>query len=146
MSFVLHPQLAADCHIVGDAPLSRLLLMDDAQYPWCILVPRRAGVREIHELAAADRGQLLEESVTLGETLMNLCGGDKLNVAALGNAVPQLHIHHIVRRHADPAWPGPVWGRHPPRPYDPAAKDDLIARLWAALPRGFVADAKGSTG
>ena len=145
MSFVLHPQLAADCHVIGDAPLCRLLLMEDSQYPWCILVPRRDHVREIYELSAADRGQLLEESVALGEAMMTICDGDKLNVAALGNAVPQLHLHHIVRRHSDAAWPAPVWGRHPPRPYDADARMRLIAQLWTGLPSWFGTDARGSS-
>ncbi len=138
--FTLHPQLAADCHRLGDAPLCRLLLMNDAQYPWCILVPRRAEAREIYQLDLADQRQLLDESTTLGETLMRTFGGDKLNVAALGNVVPQLHLHHIVRRHGDPAWPAPVWGRHPAQPYAAEELADFCARLSTALPTWFGAN------
>lgn len=111
--FSLHPQLAKDCIAVGQLPLSQLLMMNDAQYPWFILVPRRAAIREIHELAPPDQQQLLAESSALGAALMNAFAGEKLNLAALGNMVPQLHLHHIVRHSSDPAWPRPVWGAVP---------------------------------
>lgn len=133
--FTLHTQLATDCFVLGEAPLSRLLLMNDSQYPWCILVPRRADTREIYQLDAADRRQLLDESITLGEALMRIFSGDKLNVAALGNRVPQLHLHHIVRRYGDPAWPAPVWGHHPAQPYTVQERSDFAARLGAVLPQ-----------
>lgn len=131
--FELHAQLRADTFAVGDWPLSRLLLMNDSQYPWLILVPRRPGLREIYELDAADRAQLLQESCLLGETLMRLFAGEKLNVAALGNMVPQLHLHHIVRRAGDPAWPAPVWGRHPAQPYPADAAERQLLTLRSAL-------------
>ncbi len=140
MEFELDPRLAADCHRLGSLPLCELLLMDDAQYPWCILVPRRAGVREIYELSAADQAQLLAESVALGRALRAAFGGDKLNVAALGNVVPQLHLHHIVRHVGDPAWPAPVWGRVPPRPYSGDAAREFAGRLRQRLPADFRAD------
>jgi diadenosine tetraphosphate (Ap4A) HIT family hydrolase len=124
--FELHPQLAADTVALGDWPLCRLLLMNDAQYPWVILVPRRDGIREVYELEPQDQQTLLQESVSLGQTLMRTFAGHKLNVAALGNAVPQLHVHHIVRQTDDPAWPAPVWGRVPPKAYD---ADALAARM-----------------
>ena len=108
--FELNPVLDSDTVTVVEWPLSLVLLSLDANYPWCILVPRRAGIREIYELDAADQQQLLRESSALGETMMELFQGDKLNVAALGNMVPQLHLHHIVRYEGDEAWPGPVWG------------------------------------
>ncbi|WP_428310849.1 HIT domain-containing protein [Hydrocarboniphaga sp.] len=130
--FSLHPQLAADCTVLADAPLSRLLLMNDAQYPWFILVPRRAGLREIYELDLAGQQQLLAESVEFGRAAMQAFGGDKLNVAALGNMVPQLHLHHVVRRIGDPAWPAPVWGRHPAVPYTPG---QISERQQALRPR-----------
>lgn len=117
MDFELHPRLAADCLVVGDLPLSRLLLMNDRQYPWCILVPRRAGAREIYLLPEADQQQLWRESAQLSAAIMELFGGAKLNIGALGNMVPQLHVHHIVRHAGDAAWPGPVWGKHPAQPY-----------------------------
>lgn len=125
-SFSLHPQLAADCHRVADLALSRLLLLDDARYAWVVLVPRRAALREIYELDADDRAQLLDESCRVGEFLMKRFDGDKLNIGALGNLVPQLHVHHVVRRQDDPAWPGPVWGHSAARPYEP---EQLQARL-----------------
>lgn len=108
--FELNPVLDSDTVTVVEWPLSLVLLSLDANYPWCILVPRRAGIREIYELDSADQQQLLRESSALGETMMALFQGDKLNVAALGNMVPQLHLHHIVRYEGDEAWPGPVWG------------------------------------
>ncbi|MCU0767001.1 MAG: HIT domain-containing protein [Gammaproteobacteria bacterium] len=131
--FVLDPRLAADCALVGDLPLCRLLLMDDASYPWCILVPRRAGVRELHELAATDRASLLDEVVRLSGAMQRLFAADKMNVAALGNVVPQLHVHVIARRRGDTAWPRPVWGAAPAVPYAAGARADLLARLREAL-------------
>ncbi|HEU0196228.1 MAG TPA: HIT domain-containing protein [Nevskiaceae bacterium] len=132
--FVLDPRLAADCVVIGDAPLCRWLLMDDAHYPWCILVPRRVGVHEIFELDADDRVQLMDESVALSRAMLSVCGGDKLNVAALGNVVAQLHVHHIVRRRTDAAWPAPVWGRATAQPYADADRKSLLCALRAALP------------
>ncbi|MGQ0586377.1 MAG: HIT domain-containing protein [Gammaproteobacteria bacterium] len=137
MTFELHPRLAADAFVLGDFPLCRLLLMNDAQYPWFILVPRRVGAREIYLLDEADQAQLLRESSALSRALMEAFRGEKLNVAALGNVVPQLHLHHIVRYAADPAWPGPVWGRHPAQPYSNAAKVQRIDVLRPHLPRDF---------
>jgi diadenosine tetraphosphate (Ap4A) HIT family hydrolase len=131
--FSLHAQLAQDCASVADAPLSRLLLMNDAQYPWFILVPRIAGLREIYQLDTADQQQLLAESVELGRAAMQAYAGTKLNVAALGNMVPQLHLHHIVRHAGDPAWPAPVWGRHPAVPYTPEQRSERLALLRPLL-------------
>jgi diadenosine tetraphosphate (Ap4A) HIT family hydrolase len=108
--FELNPVLDSDTVTVVEWPLSLVLLSLDANYPWCVLVPRRSGIREIYELDPADREQLLRESCALGEAMMNLFQGDKLNVAALGNMVPQLHVHHVVRYEGDEAWPGPIWG------------------------------------
>lgn len=136
-AFELHPQLAQDTLTLGDFPLCRLLLMNDAQYPWTILVPRRAGIREIHELNDADRRRLWDESAALSRTLMQVFKGDKLNVAALGNVVPQLHVHHVVRFKSDVAWPAPVWGRHPAQPYVDAARRARAASILAALPPEF---------
>ena len=137
MPFELDSRLAADCHRLGSLPLCELLLMNDAQYPWCILVPRRAGIREIYELSAADQALLLAESVALGRALRAAFGGDKLNVAALGNVVPQLHLHHIVRRAGDPAWPAPVWGKLPPQAYTIQQTQDFAGRLRQVWPAGF---------
>ena len=124
--FRLHPQLANDCHVIGDMGLSRALLLDDSRYPWVILVPVRADIREIYQLAAEDRQRLLEESCRTGEFLMREFAGEKLNIGALGNLVPQLHVHHVVRSHTDPAWPGPVWGHSAAVPY---AEELLTERL-----------------
>jgi len=127
--FGLHPQLAADCTVVGDLPLCRLLLMDDANFPWCILVPRRPGIREIHELAAADRAALLDEVTALSATMQSAFAADKMNVAALGNVVPQLHVHVIARRVGDAAWPRPVWGAVARRPHTEAERDAMVEWL-----------------
>lgn len=137
-AFELDARLAADTLVIGDWPLSRLLLMNDAQFPWTILVPRRAGLREIHELSEPEQRQLLRESNVLGRTLMALYSGEKLNIAALGNIVAQLHLHHIARRADDAAWPAPVWGRLPAQPYSSAAAAQRLSSLRpllaAALP------------
>jgi diadenosine tetraphosphate (Ap4A) HIT family hydrolase len=117
MSFELHQQLAADCVVVGDLPLCRVLLANDSHYPWFILVPRRPDISEIHQLDDTDRAQLWQESDQLSRRLQAIYTPDKLNIAALGNMVPQLHIHHIARFKTDAAWPAPVWGKHPARPY-----------------------------
>lgn len=131
--FDLHPQLSADCTVVDDLPLCRLLLMEDANYPWCILVPRRAGVREIHELAEADQAALLREVTRLSMAMQEAFAADKMNVAALGNVVPQLHVHVIARRVDDAAWPRPVWGAVPRRAYAGDEREAAIARLRKTL-------------
>lgn len=140
MKFALHPRLAADCQVLGDFPLCRLLLMNDTQYPWFILVPRRENLREIYELSDVDQLQLLRESSQLSRALMQTFKGDKLNIAALGNQVPQLHLHHIVRFHNDPAWPAPVWGKFPATPYTDAQRTERLARLLPSLAPGFKVD------
>lgn len=108
--FVLHERLAADCIHVGDLPLCRLLLMNDRQYPWFILVPRVADIREAFQLSLKQQEQLYKESNSLSEAMAVAYHADKMNVAALGNMVPQLHVHHIARFTSDAAWPKPVWG------------------------------------
>lgn len=132
-SFELHPQLAADCVAIDDLPLCRLLLMDDANYPWCILVPRRAGTRELHELTQADQAMLLRETTLLSAVMQSLFAADKMNIAALGNVVPQLHVHVIARHTDDPAWPRPVWGALPRRRYLDAERAAVIDRLRQSL-------------
>lgn len=116
--FELHPRLRADTIELGAFPLCRLLLMKDANYPWFILVPTRAGIGEIHQLDISDQQQLIRESSHLAAGLSAALSPDKLNIAALGNVVPQLHLHHIVRYRSDAAWPAPVWGRVPALAYD----------------------------
>jgi len=108
--FVLHPQLAKDTLPIADWPLCRVLRMNDTTYPWLILVPRRANCREISELPSGDRHRLIDEIARASEALQRDCRPEKINVGALGNMVPQLHIHVIARFTTDPAWPRPVWG------------------------------------
>lgn len=133
----LHPQLKQDCLLLGRFPLCRLLLMQDANYPWFILVPDRDEVTEIHQLDADDRQQLMRESCALAVVLSTQFTADKLNIAALGNVVPQLHVHHVVRYRDDPAWPAPVWGCVPPRPYTAGALAELLEKLRAGAPHGL---------
>ncbi|MGB0955094.1 MAG: HIT domain-containing protein [Panacagrimonas sp.] len=138
MPFHLHPQLEKDCFVLGTLELCQLLLMNDQNYPWCILVPQVAGAREVHDLSENDQQQLLRESSRLGRAMMQVFAGHKLNVAALGNQVPQLHIHHIVRYDSDPAWPKPVWGHTAAVAYAQAQRQArsqrLIAKLGIAAP------------
>jgi len=101
--FNLHPRLQADAFLIGDLPLSRILLMNDSRYPWIILVPRINEVTEVHHLNEPDRQQLLTESCQVAEFIENNFSVDKMNVGVLGNIVPQLHMHHIGRRKTDPA-------------------------------------------
>lgn len=129
----IHAQLLADCLVMGRFPLCHLLLSRDANYPWCILVPDRDDVSEIHQLTDADQQQLLRESSQLARVLEKVCAPDKLNIAALGNIVPQLHLHHIARYRNDPAWPAPVWGRVAPLPYDEQQLAALLEKLGSEL-------------
>lgn len=131
--FELHERLAADTAFVADLGLSRALLMNDARWPWLILVPQRAGITEIHQLGEDERGQLMEEITQASMALEHLYAPDKINVGALGNMVPQLHVHVIARTRDDPAWPGPVWGHGLAVPYEERALADQIAALRAGL-------------
>ncbi len=132
--FSLHPQLAKDTFFIMDLHLSRLLLMNEARYPWCILVPRRAQIQEIYEMAQADRTQFWLESDQVSRMLVALFQPDKLNIAALGNVVPQLHVHHIARFKTDEAWPAPVWGKFTPKPYTPEKASVCIEAIRQQLP------------
>jgi len=134
----IHPQLLKDCVLLGRFPLCHLLLCNDSHYPWFILVPARQDIREIYQLEAIDRQQLLDESCQLSEFLMAHYGGDKLNVAALGNQVPQLHLHHIVRYVSDAAWPGPIWGKHAATVYSPEAIEEIRDLFVAAALDDYV--------
>jgi diadenosine tetraphosphate (Ap4A) HIT family hydrolase len=129
----LHPHLARDTVVVGDLPLSRILLMNDANYPWLMLVPRRPGLIELIDLEEPDRVQLIAEIGQVSRGLKAVAPCDKLNTAAIGNLVPQLHIHIVARRRTDVAWPKPVWGLVPPRAYDSADLDRLVGALHRAL-------------
>ncbi len=131
--FQLAPELARDCFVVTELPLCRVLLMNDSQYPWLILVPKVEGTREIIDLSEAQQLQLWQESAQVSRILQSLFNADKLNVAALGNMVPQLHIHHIARFKTDVAWPKPVWGQHPAVAYSDDAAQALIEKLQQAL-------------
>ena len=119
MSFTLDPRLAADTLDIGDLPLSRALLMNDARYPWIILVPRRAGLVEITDLGGPERSQWMEEMAQAALILRALPEVEKINFGALGNIVRQLHGHVVGRRATDATWPGPVWGSGPALAYDP---------------------------
>lgn len=128
-AFALHPRLEADTAFVADWTLSRVLLMNEARYRWLILVPRRAGLVELHDLSTGDRAELVEELARAGRVLKALTGAAKINTGALGNMVPQLHIHVLARNPGDPAWPGPVWGHSPAEPYTDSVRADVIAQL-----------------
>ena len=132
----LHARLQADCIRLGRFELCHLLLMNDRSYPWFILVPDREDIREIHELEPADRTLLLDESCRLSEFLMVEYKGDKLNVAASGNLVPQLLLHHVVRYQTDRAWPSPVWGLYPAVAYG----DTDLARIRVKFADSGLAD------
>lgn len=126
--FELHPQLAKDTWLLSQLPLCSLLLSRDALYPWLILVPRQPDIREIFELDALSQQQLWQESNQISRLLQQAFQPDKLNIAALGNMVPQLHLHQIARFSSDAAWPAPVWGRVPAKAYSNA---ELQQRLQA---------------
>ena len=125
--FSLAPELQRDCIELADWPLCKVLLMNDSQYPWFILVPRVADVKEIIDLSEELQITLLQESGKLSKLLQQVFSPDKLNIAALGNMVPQLHVHHIARFTTDPAWPAPIWGKLPTVPYS----DEQIEQLRA---------------
>lgn len=127
--FGLDPRLAADTSLVADWPLCRVLLMEDTRYPWLVLVPRRPELVELADLRPEDRSILMDEIVRAGSAVKTLLPQAKLNVGALGNLVAQLHIHVIGRVPGDPAWPGPVWGHSPARPYDNEGRAARLAAL-----------------
>jgi diadenosine tetraphosphate (Ap4A) HIT family hydrolase len=133
MTFRLHPTLEKDCITLGTMGLCRLLLMNDSQFPWFILVPEIDGATEIFHLDKAQRGLLAEESSGLAQCLHTLYHADKINIAAIGNLVPQLHVHHVVRYRSDKAWPAPIWGKFPPAPYTEHEIADTANRILSAL-------------
>lgn len=132
--FVLDSRLQQDTFVLGDLPLSRVLLSNDARYPWFILVPRREDVSEVFQLDAQDQQALWAEAALMGEVLKDAFKADKINIASLGNVVSQLHMHVIVRYRDDDAWPAPVWGRHPAKPYDQQQVAALRDRLRSVMP------------
>ncbi|HJX30064.1 MAG TPA: HIT family protein [Thermoanaerobaculia bacterium] len=138
MPFTLHPTLARDTIEVARLPLCRVLLMKDRRFPWLILVPERESperepAREIHDLSAPDRALLIEEIARVSEAMARLFQPDKVNVGALGNVVPQLHVHVVARFAADAAWPGPVWGSGQAEPYADGTLEELRAQLSSEL-------------
>jgi diadenosine tetraphosphate (Ap4A) HIT family hydrolase len=135
MSFSLHPRLAADSVEVASARLCQIRLLDDRRFPWLLLVPVLPELREIHELSPADRAQLVEEVAAVSRVLVELVSPTKVNVGALGNLVPQLHVHVVARFEGDAAWPGPVWGSGERVPYAEAERERFVATLRAALAR-----------
>lgn len=135
--FALDPRLEQDTLPIGDFPLCRLLLSNDSNYPWFILVPRRADISELFQLDSQDQAQLWRETTGLAELLKDSFDADKLNVATLGNVVSQLHMHVIVRKREDAAWPAPVWGKHPAKPYAAEQVAAIRERLRLVLTDDF---------
>ncbi len=127
--WTLHPQLEKDTVNIGDLPLSRVLVIKDANYPWLLLVPRRPDVIELIDLNEVEQAQLTTEINRVARALKDVSKPDKLNIAALGNMVPQLHIHIIARRSGDAAWPRPVWGMVPALDHDPQELETFIGAL-----------------
>ena len=132
-AFTLHADLERDCVQIRDLDLCRVLLMDDANYPWLVLVPMRGGKKDFHDLTRADQQLLCDEITRCSQALVDLYRPDKMNVAALGNMTPQLHIHVIARWTSDAAWPGPIWGKVPRVAYEAEARDGRIAEIRQAL-------------
>ena len=131
--FQLHERLQQDCISIGRFSLCQLLMMNDKQFPWFILVPERADIKEIYQLNAADRQLLSEESCFVAKNMADLFKADKMNIAAIGNMVPQLHIHHIVRYQTDKAWPAPVWGKFAAQPYTELQISELTNKVRTQL-------------
>jgi diadenosine tetraphosphate (Ap4A) HIT family hydrolase len=131
--WVLHPLLARDTVAIGDLPLSRVLVVNDANYPWLLLVPRRDEVSEIIDLNEVEQAQLMTELARTARALKRITRCDKLNIGALGNVVPQLHVHVIARRKGDAAWPKSAWGAAPPLAHDKDELERFIAALRAEL-------------
>ena len=134
MAFKLHPDLVRDGINMGRLELCRILLINDSNYPWFVLVPEREDISDTIDLAPDDYAQTWFESRIFSQVIMDVFEGQKLNVAALGNMTPQLHIHHVVRYHDDAAWPGPIWGKVPMAPYNDAAISVIKSKLKSGLP------------
>ncbi len=134
--YQLDPQLQKDCVVLGQFALCDLFLMNDANYPWFILVPRRADISELYHLTTEEQQQLMFESSLLSANLADIFNAHKLNVAALGNLVRQLHLHHVVRYPDDPAWPAPVWGKVAVKPYTAEQIAELSERVNSLLADG----------
>lgn len=126
-------RLVEDSYPVTELPLCQLRLMDDARFPWLVLIPRRLEVSEVFQLDAPNQQQLWREASAVGRAMLEALGGDKLNIASLGNVVAQLHVHVIVRRREDAAWPAPVWGHGQAEAYDLDRLADMRARILAEV-------------
>lgn len=133
--FTLHPQLQTDTTFITELELCLVLLINDANYPWIVLVPKRADATEIYKLDPADQTQLLKESNIICNAMEIIFKPDKLNIAAIGNMVPQLHVHHIARFKKDIAWPAPVWGFTEAVPYEDIELENTIVEIKNAITR-----------
>lgn len=132
----LHPQLEKDTSPVGDLSLCRVLAINDETYPWLVLVPRRADIVEIADLASADAARLMEEIAQTSRVLKDVTRCNKLNISAIGNVVPQLHVHVVARWKTDPLWPKPVWGHVTPRPGDAEGFGSFVGEIRKRLGTG----------
>jgi len=131
MNFQLHPRLQQDSIAIGAFSLSELRMINDSQYPWFILIPKKANISEVYQLSDSEQQLLQQESSILSKGLAQLFKADKMNIAAIGNIVPQLHIHHIVRYKDDIAWPAPVWGKFDAVPYTPEQIKKMKSQITA---------------
>ena len=136
--FALDQRLQQDTLAIGDFPLCRLLLSNDSNYPWFILVPRIDNISEVFQLDVPDQQTLWRETTALAQLLSEGLAADKMNIGALGNVVSQLHVHVIVRKRNDAAWPAPVWGKHPAQPYTAEQVAAIRMRLRELLPANFI--------
>lgn len=146
LPFTLDSRLVRDTFVVGETKLNLLLLLNDARYTWFMLVPKRSGIEEQQHLSDGDRATLLEESHALSVAIERAFKPDKINVAALGNGVRQLHMHHVVRTLGDPAWPNPVWGHSPRVPFEDERWRELVKRLFEVEPRFTVLQLSSRSG
>jgi len=142
--FTLDSRLQQDTVFIGRLPLCQMLLMNDSRYPWVILVPTRVDAREYYHLSVEDQTQMMRESAWVAEKLADQYSAKSMNVAALGNVVAQLHVHHVVRKGDDPAWPGPVWGHSPAVAYTDAELEQRVHELKGLFSSHFVEDIDGS--
>ncbi|MCF6251634.1 MAG: HIT domain-containing protein [Methylococcaceae bacterium] len=138
MTFQVHPRLQQDSIEIGRFNLSRLLLINDSQYPWFVLVPERIDITEIYQLSETDQQVLQQESSLLAKMLADNYHADKMNIAAIGNLVPQLHIHHIVRYKNDIAWPAPVWGKYDAVPYSKPQLEKTKTKIKILLKENLI--------
>ncbi len=132
-TFELNSRLASDSILIGEFPLTSLLMMNDSQFPWFVLVPRRVNIKEAYQLNQSDQLLLWQESSKLSELIMKHFKGDKLNVAAIGNIVSQFHLHHVIRYEKDICWPKPIWGQVPMMEYSNVMLKSSLSNLLPKL-------------